>query len=342
MKSLRRAKAQVVLINGSEDPAHTRDLIVEQVAHLASEVDRCLLIGLGESLLGLAGHAVENVDLVLVPRSTMALSCAEEASELAWERDCLHLAAKSGARVAAISTFMRRHLQEDCGVPDEALVDMRNGLLLNEESPENPPPLPAPARDGFLFALGRPIPDKGFEDLLAALEILRSRRVAVPHLVLAATAPGEPTEYQRHLAKAIEHHGVDATLITEFSPGIRTWMNSPALRGIVVPSRREPFGRVPLEAFDAEAGPVVATRVGGLCETVVNGLTGFTAEPHDPVSLAEAMHLALMARPAERARLIRAGDVLLRERHDYFMTIRTTLATVAPWTLSSRSGSGVR
>jgi glycosyltransferase involved in cell wall biosynthesis len=342
MKGLRQMKAQVILINGSEDPAHSRDLVVEKVADIASGSDRCLLIGLDRGLLGLAEHGVENVDLLLVPRSTALLSCAENASEIDWERDCLHIAAQGGGRVAAISTFMRRHLQEDYGVPGDALVDMRNGLLLNEGSPESPPPLPGPAEEGFLFALGRPVPDKGFEDLLEALEILRGRRVAVPHLVLAATAAGTPTEYQHHLAKVIERHGVDATLVTEFNPGIRSWMRSPALRGIVVPSRQEPFGRIPLEAFAAEAGPLVATRVGGLRETVVNGLTGFTAEPHDPPSLAEAIRLALTAGPAERGRLIRAGDVLLRERHDYFPTVRATLATVAPWALSSKARSRVR
>ncbi|GGP14170.1 glycosyltransferase family 4 protein [Nonomuraea glycinis] len=332
LRSLREANAQTVLINHCrDDPAHGRDLLAEMVTHAASGADRCLVVGLDRSLLGLTVD--DNMDLLLVPRSTAALTCAD-LSETIWERDCLHTAVKSGGRVVAISEYMRQHLRDDYGLPDDALVDMYNGLLLDEESSENAIPLPGPAEEGFLLALGRPVPDKGFEDLLAALEILRSRRLSVPHLVLAATAPGAPTAYQRRLARVIEDSDVDATLITEFNPRIRAWMSSPVLRGIVVPSRREPFGRIPLESFAAGAGPIIATRTGGLPETVVDGCTGFIAEPRDPASLADAIHRALTVTPLERARLIKAGVALLHERHDYLANIQAALAAVTPWALS--------
>ena len=57
----------------------------------------------------------------------------------------------------------------------------------------------------------------------------------------------------------------------------------------MIPSRSEPFGRVPLEAYAAGAAPVVATTAGGLAEQVIDGVTGFTAAPADPVSLAAAI-----------------------------------------------------
>ncbi|QFY13728.1 glycosyltransferase [Nonomuraea phyllanthi] len=338
LKSLRRAKAQTVLVNHcGEDSAHGRDLLTEMVASVVSGEDRCLVVGLDRSLLGLA--ADDNRDLLLVPRSTAALTCAD-LSEIIWERDCLHTAVKSGGHVVAISDFMRRHLRDDYGLPGDALVVMPNGLLLDDDAPsEQANALPRPAEEGFLLSHGRAVPDKGFEDLLAALEILRSRRVPVPHLVLAATAPGPTTAYQRHLARVIEDSHVDATLVTEFNPRIRAWMSSPVLRGIVVPSRREPFGRIPLEAFAAGAGPVIATRAGGLPETVVDGCTGFTAEPHDPASLADAIHRGLTVTPSERVHLVKAGGALLHERHDYLANIQAALAAVAPWALS---WSGVR
>ncbi|WP_431913469.1 glycosyltransferase family 4 protein [Nonomuraea jabiensis] len=343
LRSLQQANAQIVPIKDrSGDLRHRHDRVIEKVADIASAADRCLLIGLGQSLLGLAEHAIDNVDLLLVPRSTAALSGPDDLLEINWERDRLHTAVKCGGYVAAISAFMRQHLRDDYGLPGHALVDMPNGLLLDEESSEKALPLPGRAEGGFLFALGRPVPDKGFEDLLAALEILRSRRVPVPHLVMAVTRPGAPNEYQRHLARIIEDGAVDATLTTRFSPRIRAWMSSPALRGIVVPSRSEPFGRIPLEAFAAKAGPVIATRVGGLRETVVDGFTGFTAEPHDPALLAEAIHHALSVSSGERARLIETGGALLRRRHDYLKTIRATLAAVAPWALAPMVRSGVR
>lgn len=50
----------------------------------------------------------------------------------------------------------------------------------------------------------------------------------------------------------------------------------------------EPFGMVAVEAM-ACGLPVVASRVGGLAETVLDGITGLYVPPRDPASLTEAL-----------------------------------------------------
>lgn len=55
---------------------------------------------------------------------------------------------------------------------------------------------------------------------------------------------------------------------------------------VVVPSRKEPFGRVAAEAMMA-GRPVVASRVGGLPEVVEDNVTGFLVEPDDATGFAE-------------------------------------------------------
>lgn len=50
----------------------------------------------------------------------------------------------------------------------------------------------------------------------------------------------------------------------------------------------EPFGIVPLEAM-ACGVPVVVAQVGGLVDSVVNGVTGIHVPPHDPLALADAL-----------------------------------------------------
>ncbi|GAA3604386.1 glycosyltransferase [Agrococcus terreus] len=57
---------------------------------------------------------------------------------------------------------------------------------------------------------------------------------------------------------------------------------------VVVPSRTESFGLVPLEAA-ATGTPVVASRVGGLMESVVDGETGVLVDGRDPFEWAEAV-----------------------------------------------------
>jgi D-inositol-3-phosphate glycosyltransferase len=75
----------------------------------------------------------------------------------------------------------------------------------------------------------------------------------------------------------------------------------------------EPFGIVPLEAM-ACGRPVVASAVGGLTDTVVDGVTGLLVPPRDPRRLASVLR-DLLASPRLRTRLGRAG--LARARANY-------------------------
>lgn len=57
---------------------------------------------------------------------------------------------------------------------------------------------------------------------------------------------------------------------------------------LVYPSVDEPFGIVPLEAM-AHKRPVLASNIGGPCDTVIDGQTGLSANPLDPTAFAEAL-----------------------------------------------------
>jgi D-inositol-3-phosphate glycosyltransferase len=89
----------------------------------------------------------------------------------------------------------------------------------------------------------------------------------------------------------------------------------------------EPFGIVPLEAM-ACGVPVVASAVGGLVDSVVDGVTGVHVPPRRPDLLAGAL-AGLLADPARRAALGTAGARRARRRYGWDRIAHGTLEVYA-------------
>ena len=79
-------------------------------------------------------------------------------------------------------------------------------------------------------------------------------------------------------------------------------------------SREEGLGFSPLEALACET-PVIATRVGGLRETIRDGETGWTYPVGDDKALAVCMQNVIQ-NPAEAARRARVGREVVKDRFD--------------------------
>ena len=130
-------------------------------------------------------------------------------------------------------------------------------------------------RPAELLFIGRPVPEKGLADLLAALSRLR-------HLDWHLTVIGErPSDID----------------ITMFEPAV-TWLGCVTNREVarimsahdvlIVPSHYETFGVVALEGL-ASAMLVIASRTGGLKTLVQDRETGFHFRPGDVTDLARTL-----------------------------------------------------
>ena len=289
-----------------------------------------LLIAIDQPFAGLGPllQAPAGWRLLYLPRSSA--DHHTDADRAVWEQRGLAGWTERGATIGAISAHMRALLTGK-GVPSEQITDVPGGLAASDRVPlDAAPPLPAEAESGFLLAMGRAEPYKGFEDLLDAAGLLARQGMRLPHLLLAAVTDGPTTPHQRRLRERTTELGLAATIWTRFDPGLPGLLHHPKLRAVVVPSRAEPLGRIPLEAFAAGAAPVVATTAGGLAETVIDGTTGYSAPPGDPRALADVLYRALTAPPGEVERLRAAGAELVAAR-DYTSCITGVLASLAPW-----------
>jgi type III pantothenate kinase len=99
----------------------------------------------------------------------------------------------------------------------------------------------------------------------------------------------------------------------------------------------EPFGLVALEAM-ACGKPVVAAAVGGLVDTVIDGVTGLLVPPRDPGAIAHAMHRILGDRALASA-LGRAGARRARTRYTWAAVAGET---VDAYRVARRAGSHAR
>ncbi len=85
-------------------------------------------------------------------------------------------------------------------------------------------------------------------------------------------------------------------------------------------SREEGLGFSPLEALACET-PVIATQVGGLKETILDGQTGWTYPVGDDQKLAQCL-ASVISQPAEAARRAQAGRQLVISRFDRKLVLR--------------------
>ena len=171
------------------------------------------------------------------------------------------------------------------------------------------PPLP-PASPGFnptiVACIARLVHKKGLDVAIRAMRALRAKGADV-RLIVAGDGPEKA-----NLESLTEDLGLDSCVELRgwIAPeNMHAFLNESTI--VVIPSRSmEPFGNVAVEAMQM-GRPVVATRMGGLAEVIVDGETGFLVEPDDPTAIADRID-TLARDPALALRMGTAGQVRAR------------------------------
>jgi D-inositol-3-phosphate glycosyltransferase len=174
-----------------------------------------------------------------------------------------------------------------------------------------------------LLYVGRLVERKGIGNIISALASIPKAELVIaggPH----PRDLGHDREVQRLVALACELGVADRV---RFLGRVDRADVAPLMRSadaVVTVPWYEPFGIVPLEAM-ACAVPVVASAVGGMIDTVVDGVTGVQVPPRDPEALARALHW-LLADRALRSALGAAGARRARSRYSWRRVASDTLA----------------
>lgn len=166
-----------------------------------------------------------------------------------------------------------------------------------------------------IVSVGRLLPHQGFDDLIRALASLEDTELVIvgggsvngrlrgdtEARRLRALARVRGVTHRVKLAGHLRHHELPALLRSADVVACTPWYES--------------FGVAALEAM-ACGVPVVATAVGGLVDTVLNGHTGIRVPPRNPCAIAKALR-ALLPNDTRRELLGAAGRDRVQARYSW-------------------------
>lgn len=198
-----------------------------------------------------------------------------------------------------ISEFIRGKFIE-AGLPPERLITLRHFCDAHRDEP--------PIKDvGYYLFLSRLVEVKGVQVLLDAWQRLEEKLGdQAPELWIGGEGPLEP-----NVIAAAERSSKVRFL--GLISGEQKQDAISGCRAMLAPSTWwEPLGLVTYEAYD-NGKPMLAAASGGLCETVVDGVTGFLHQPGEvDALLADVLKLEAMS-PDQRAAMGANGRQWLAE-----------------------------
>ncbi len=203
-------------------------------------------------------------------------------------RASLRTGLRQAAAVTACSAFTLADAVDRFGLPAGAGTVIPNAVDLGAGVPVADG-RPGPLLEGrpYVLALGRVVPKKGFDLLLAGYAAMDpGRRTA--DLVIGGAGPAlvdlEAQAEESGIGERVHFVGrMDREEVAVAMAGAEV---------LVVPSRLEPFGIVALEGWRAGTA-VVATSRGGAPEFIEDGVTGLLVDPVDTAAVAHALERLL-------------------------------------------------
>ena len=199
-----------------------------------------------------------------------------------------------GDRVVSISKFIKKYINENYALDNSKIDVVIRGVELEKFNPEKVTnetmskiinDWHIPEGNPVVLCPGRLSKIKGQKTLIEAAKILKDRGINDVSYVFLGSDQGR-VEYSQMLLDEIAKNDLKDNFYmisgTNDMPTAYTISDVVACLSVV----EEGFGRVPIEAF-AMGRPVIATKLGGFLETVVDGKVGALIDKEDSKALAD-------------------------------------------------------
>ncbi|MFQ5963092.1 MAG: glycosyltransferase family 4 protein [Candidatus Scalinduaceae bacterium] len=180
----------------------------------------------------------------------------------------------------------------------------------------------------LIGTVGRIHPWKGHRYFLEAAKIVSGKYTEAMFLIVGDAAFDRHRKYKQELLELVQAMNIkEKVIFTGSRSDVTQIMKSMDL--FVLPSLREPFGIVILEA-QACGKPVIATSVGGIPEVIKDGDTGILVKPKDSDGLADAIITLLGDREKmrkmglsgrERVEALFSTDRMVKETEELYRAI---------------------
>lgn len=172
----------------------------------------------------------------------------------------------------------------------------------------------------LVMVVSRLTPRKGLEQFLEAAEVLARRFPDARFAVVGYAKPAEQ-EYEKALKSLAARLGLgDRVVFTGLRQDVPALLAAATVS--VMPSLNEALSNVLLESMAAGL-PIVATRVGGTPEAIVDGVTGLLVEPGNAAALAGSIARLLQDR-ALAGQLGRAARQHIEDRYSIEKMVSAT------------------
>jgi D-inositol-3-phosphate glycosyltransferase len=258
-----------------------------------------------------------------------------DSADTALNRLTLKIQYRLADHIFAHTPKMKSELMQDFGVPTDRITVIPFGI--NNSVPDtNLTPSEAKERLGLrnngkaILFFGRIKPYKGLEYLIAAFRKLTRERSDY-QLIIAGLLENGCEGYWKTIQSAIQEYVTTGQIILriEFIPDseIETYFKGADV--LVLPYKEIFQSGVIFLGFNFGL-PVIAAEVGSLKEEIVEGATGFTFKPGDPIDLARALEdyfaSALFSNLEKRRKEVREFAV---KRHSWEVVSEMTTSVYA-------------